>query len=510
MSCCNRHLNRREFLELTAVSTAAVGIGGFSQLLAGKNIEGWNPDKPLFKIGEKLKVQPILMYTVSLPKKQRSYKSWGGIQTDETAGQEVARITQELKVLADNSDFPIQILPIVKVKTVQAANEVHNRDYDVVIVYAARGGGNLLRSCFSKTRDTIVFVRHRSGPVYYWYEALSVKYLRRTFETNDENLEEDKLVHVDDVVVDSPDELQWRLRALFGVKNFMGTRIIALGGPWGKYSPEAPEIVKNRFGMEIIELGYDDLAKRIESARANIELLTNAEKWTQKYLALPKTTLKTNRKYVENCFILYWIFKDMMSAYDSKAFTIKDCMSTVIPMSETTACLTLGLLNDEGYMAFCESDFVIIPAGVLLRYISGKPVFLHNSTFPHDGEVTCAHCTGPRRMDGINYEATQIMTHYESEYGAAPKVEMPLGQEVTFLDPEYSTGRWLGFKGKVKRNPLYEICRSQQDIEIIGNWKKLKDEARDSHWMMVYGDYLNESGYAARKLGLSWENISES
>jgi len=183
-------------------------------------------------------------------------------------------------------------------------------------------------------------------------------------------------------------------------------------------------------------------------------------------------------------------------------------MATIMPMSETTACLTLGLLNDEGYMAFCESDFVIIPPGVLLRYISRKPVFLHNSTFPHNAEVTCAHCIGPRRMDGVDYEPTEITTHYESEYGAAPKVEMPVGQELTFIDPEYSSGRWLGFKGEVIRNPYYEICRSQQDVRIVGDWKKLKSEVRDSHWVNVYGDYLQEAGYAARKLGLTWDNIS--
>ena len=64
------------------------------------------------------------------------------------------------------------------------------------------------------------------------------------------------------------------------------------------------------------------------------------------------------------------------------------------------ACLSLGLLNDEGYAAFCESDFVVVPAGIFLRYLTGKPVFMHNSTFPHGGMVTCAHCTAPRRMDG--------------------------------------------------------------------------------------------------------------
>lgn len=84
---------------------------------------------------------------------------------------------------------------------------------------------------------------------------------------------------------------------------------------------------------------------------------------------------------------------------------------------------------------------------------------------------------------------------------------MPIGQELTFVNPQYSTPRWLGFKGTVKANPFYDICRSQQDVEIQGHWQKLKAEARDSHWVMVYGDYLRELGYAARKLGLQWESL---
>jgi hypothetical protein len=152
---------------------------------------------------------------------------------------------------------------------------------------------------------------------------------------------------------------------------------------------------------------------------------------------------------------------------------------------------------------------VIIPAGLLFRHIAGKPVFLHNSTFPHQGLVTCAHCTSPRRLDGKRYEPVQVLTHYESQYGAAPKVEIPLGQELTFVDPQYSTTRWVGFKGLVKANPFYEICRSQQDVEIQGNWKKLRSEARDSHWVLAYGDYLKELGYAARKIGIQWVNLTE-
>jgi hypothetical protein len=165
-------------------------------------------------------------------------------------------------------------------------------------------------------------------------------------------------------------------------------------------------------------------------------------------------------------------------------------------------------MNDEGLLAFCESDFVVIPSGILLHHISRKPVFLHNSTFPHNGLVTCAHCSAPRRMDAVRYEPMKVLTHYESEYGAAPKVEIPEGQEVSFIDPEYSTGRWVGFKGTVESNPFLEICRSQQDVKIRGDWKKLTKEVRDSHWMMVYGNYLREVGYASRRIGIEWEDIS--
>ena len=65
-------------------------------------------------------------------------------------------------------------------------------------------------------------------------------------------------------------------------------------------------------------------------------------------------------------------------------------MGTIMGMSQTTACLPLSLLNDAGYLAFCESDFVVIPSGVLLHYISGLPVFLNDPTYQHDGVVTLA------------------------------------------------------------------------------------------------------------------------
>ena len=110
-------------------------------------------------------------------------------------------------------------------------------------------------------------------------------------------------------------------------------------------------------------------------------------------------------------------------------------------------------------------------------------------------------------MDGKNYLPTKLLTHCESDYGAAPKVEMPIDQELTFIDPEYSTPRWLTFRGVVKANPAFDVCRTQQDVAICGDWKRLVPEARDSHWVAAFGNHLNAVEYASRKIGMDCVRI---
>ncbi|NUM54549.1 MAG: sugar isomerase [Candidatus Hydrogenedentes bacterium] len=505
--CCHC-INRREFMGASA--SMAVGAAGLLHLAIAEPVHApfssleWDPAKPFLSIGKSLRVQPVLMYRLPTHKEMSSWKSWGGVQTEDAARDEAQRIAKELDDLAKRAPFPMTIQPVVHVTTPEEASASASLAADATIIYPATGSGTMLTACVPE-RGAIVFVRHRSGPVYYWYEALSTRYLKMANDTEPS----EKRLHVEDVVVDEMDELLWRLRALYAVANFKGTRIVALGGPMGKYAGDAPQVAREKFGFDIVEVSYDDLGKRIESAMKDPSVLQRAEEWTQAYLDLPGTSLETDRSFVTNAFVLYGLFKQIMAEHETHCFTIKDCMSTIMPMSKTTACLTLEILNDEGYGAFCESDFVVVPAGVLLRHLTNQPVFMHNSTFPHQAMVTCAHCTGPRRMNADRYEPARIVTHYESEFGAAPKVEMPIGQELSFVNPEYTTGRWVGIRGTVESNPYYDICRSQQDVRIHGEWKRLLNEVRDSHWMMVYGDHLEAIGYAAPRIGITWDNVSD-
>lgn len=73
----------------------------------------------------------------------------------------------------------------------------------MTIVYPAAGSGATPRALIPENGHAIVFVRKSSGPVYYWYEALSVRYLKTDRPPT----------ATADVVVDDQAELLWRLRA---------------------------------------------------------------------------------------------------------------------------------------------------------------------------------------------------------------------------------------------------------------------------------------------------------
>jgi hypothetical protein len=454
-----------------------------------------------------LRVQPVLIYEVPQRRPQTSWRNWGAIQTEAQAEDEKRRIQGELQRVSREADFPLELLPLAAVKTRAEAARLAQGDHDGVILYAAGGWVDGLEALTDPRKWNVMFLRHRSGPVYLWYEIAHNRYLRKTVDDFGQ-----PGMDVLDVVVDDPGELLWRLRALAGLKNTLGKPIVALGGAggWGEGGRTAPQRTQELWKMKLIDVPYPQLGERIQQARQNERLLRRCQRAAADYLAQRGVSLETDRGFVERAFVLAEVFKDVMDEHQTDAMTINACMGTIMPMAETTACLPLSLLNDAGYLAFCESDFVVIPSGVLLHYISGKPVFLNDPTYPYRNLVTLAHCTAPRRLDGQHDEPAKILTHFESDYGAAPKVQMKVGQEVTNLIPDFASRKWVGFLGTIVANPFLDICRSQIDVQIHGNTEQLLREMKGFHWMMSYGNYLRETGYALRKVSVDWVDLSGS
>ncbi len=111
-------------------------------------------------------------------------------------------------------------------------------------------------------------------------------------------------------------------------------------------------------------------------------------------------------------------------------------------------------------------------------------------------------------MDGRNRQSARIVTHFESDYGAAPKAEWPKGQKVTNIAPDFKSERWMGLLGEVADSPFLPICRDQIDVRYEVPDRLVAERMPGFHWMTGYGDYMKETGYALKKVAIQWENLS--
>ncbi len=495
--CAHSGVSRRGFL-------ASAGLGAASASALGAVSSPARDPSRQQPIKKTLKVQPVLMYSIAKRREQTSWRTWGGLMNEKEAAEEKDRITGELRRMASSADFPIEIRPLTVAQNPEQGAAIGKGDHDVVIMYACIGDVKTLEAMAPPGKWAIMFLRHRSGPVYKWYESAHNRFLRKQ---RDEFTQPGMDIH--DIVVDEYGDVLWRLRALYGVKNTLGKRIVTIGGPsgWGD-TRMAPEVAKAQWNLDIQTVSYADLDARLKRARANDALVKRCNAMGEDYLKQKGVTLQTDKVFIGRSFLVIEVFRDLMDEAKTDAITVNECMGTIMKVSETTACMPLSILNDEGYMAFCESDYYVIPSGILLNKISGKPVFLNDPTYPHHGMVTIAHCTAPRKMNGERAESVKIMTHFESDYGASPKVEMAKGQVLTNLIPDFHSRKWVGFKGEVIGNPFMATCRSQVDVHISGNMERLLEEMGGFHWMTSYGDYLKETGYALNKVGARFVDVS--
>ena len=500
-------VSRRGFLG----GLGGVAVVGGAALLAAADARaaetGQAPGMAL-PAGNPLRVKPALVYGLAQRREKTSWRGYGGLKTQDDVTQEAKRIEEELKKLASSADFPMAVLPLSLVGNGNEAAAAAATDCDVLLVYASGGAQGWLEALAASKKANIMFLRHKSGPFYLWYEIAHWRFLRKS-----EDAFREPNMDVGDIVVDDYGDVLWRLRALYGLKNAKGTKCIAIGGLQSYSGPGqrcGPAHVKEVWGYEIKAVPDAEVIQRLQKAGADANVMKDVQRQAEELLAQPNVTLQTDKRFVVNSFLALRVFKEIMGEAGATNLGVANCMGSLIGLLDTPPCLVLSLLNDEGLTAFCHTDYTHTPPGVLLRWISGKPSFVSNSHFPHHGVITLAHCAAPRKMNGKDYEPTKILTHFESDYGAATKVEYKKGQITTNLIPNLTCTKWLGFRGKILDSPSYDACRSQMDVEIDGDWRKLLRDMQGFHTVTCYGDYFREVGYALKKLGIAWENVSES
>ena len=158
-------LNRRGFLGRTG--TAAV-LGALAWLEAWparavpSGVVAGTPLPP----GQPLRVKPLLVYHLDQPREKTSWRSYGGLRTPADVDRECERITQELEVLTGQAGFPLQFEPLSRINNEADARAAADLKVDALLVFGASGAQAWIEMLAASGKPNLLFVRHKSGPVY--------------------------------------------------------------------------------------------------------------------------------------------------------------------------------------------------------------------------------------------------------------------------------------------------------------------------------------------------------
>ena len=241
------------------------------------------------------------------------------------------------------------------------------------------------------------------------------------------------------------------------IRQLATTRLGVIGQPsdWLISSNVDYALIKERLGIELIDVQMDDVLKRLEvEAQASVKELLELEKLK----GIPEKI----RASLSGAIRIYQALKYIVEDYSLDGFTIRcfDLLSAV----HNTGCLALAQLNADGIVAGCEGD---IPAMLTMRIgkaVTGVSGFQANpaSIDVEKGELVFAHCTIPLNM----VQHFDLDTHFESGIGVGIRGYMQEGP-VTVFKVAGNLSRYFVEEGLLIANQAKpNLCRTQQVIRL--------------------------------------------
>ncbi len=428
-------------------------------------------------------------------------EQWGLMKGEDDLQEEYSDIEDELEEIQSGLD--LQFFGGDIVRDVPDALDLAGkyRNCDLIVVFGVSGAGTrkLLNALTTYGLPMIFFNKIEEDRMYghalyqQWYQMDAVK------EFNDV-----------DLVINDYEKLVGKLKAHRAVKELEESKVLCVGEPNDFFEGGlAARAAVDKFRPAIDYMSFDTFQKKLEEkslwdddvSEIKDQFLDNAEKISDE--VEEETALKSARVYV--------VLKELIEENGYDGITI-NCLSGILEFINTTPCLAFQKLRDEGIPAVCEADIPQLVTTILLRYISDKPTFINDPVIlPDQDKVIVAHCTCATKMDGFDEEPEDYdaLLHHETHLGLAPSVKFREDQEITLAGVSHEFDEMIATGGEINRNTDYHICISQAELDVEDG-SFLFDNFKGFHWVMVYGDWMEELEKAVDLLGMKLRYPEES
>ncbi len=267
---------------------------------------------------------------------------------------------------------------------------------------------------------------------------------------------------------------------------FFGERLGLIGRPsdWLIASSFPESLFEERFKLQV---KYIPIEEAIEGFNNTDN--TKAENLSKELMLKANAVYSINKDDLVKAFKFYLSLKDIVVKYKLNYISVR-CFDIIKPL-DTTGCIALSTLNDEGIIAGCEGDLPSTLSMAILHKTSGKTPFMANISYikENDGklEIVLAHCT-------IGISATKgfsLRTHFETGKGVGiegffehgPVTLLRIGGE-KLNKAAVISGTEKGIEFSTHR------CRTQINVEVDKNFEEyFMKRPLGNHHIAISGDY---------------------
>ena len=237
-----------------------------------------------------------------------------------------------------------------------------------------------------------------------------------------------------------------------------GLRIGLFGQPsdWLIASGVDRDYLLDHYGVETIDI---DLQRLMDGIKAIPQ--TDAVKVAQAIVKRSLDTIEPSCADMVEAAKAYLAIKKICREEHLDAMTIR-CFD-IVKACNTTSCLALALLNDEGLVAGCEGDMQTLMSMLLAKRLCGEEAFMANPSQLTEKSSMLAHCTIPLNMcDDIT-----IRSHFESGIGVAIQGVLPMTDYTIFKWGGLKLDRYFVTEAQAVEMPYSNhFCRTQITLNV--------------------------------------------
>lgn len=247
------------------------------------------------------------------------------------------------------------------------------------------------------------------------------------------------------------------------------------------------EHAAHHWGTEFIDIDLDEVYQALEKIDS-----AKAKRIAADFLENAAEIVESNESELIEAAKIYLALKEVISDYDLDALTIR-CFDIVMELN-TTGCLALALLNNEGLVSGCEGDLPAAFTMFLAHRLTGVMPFMANPAAidKKKDEILFAHCT-------VATDISQdyiIRSHFETGIGVGIQGILEEGPVTVFKIGGAGLEQYFVAEGKIIENmDSPNACRTQLKVSLPQSSDYFLNDVIGNHHLIIPGyhaDKINE------------------